>query len=102
MVTLSEQPVYLSPKVRIVTRPDGSGCACAGCDKILAEPGAPWKEGAIRREVSLADAGGPAYETGDEDVVLRHFYCPDCGALLDTETAMAADPTLRDRVRQAG
>ncbi|MDB5999601.1 MAG: Acetone carboxylase gamma subunit, partial [Rhizobacter sp.] len=29
-------------------------------------------------------------------VVLRRFSCPQCGGLLDTETAMPDDPFLDD------
>jgi acetone carboxylase gamma subunit len=28
--------------------------------------------------------------------MLRRFSCPDCGALLDTEIALADDPFLDD------
>ena len=51
----------------------------------------------MRRETPLAEAGA-AWVTGQEGVVLRHFVCPGCARLLDTETAMADDPPLHDRV----
>ena len=47
--------------------------------------------------LALAEAGA-AWVTGQEGVVLRHFVCPGCARLLDTETAMADDPPLHDRV----
>jgi acetone carboxylase gamma subunit len=34
--------------------------------------------------------------TAQPEVVLRRFSCPECGALLDTETAMPDDPFLDD------
>ena len=40
--------------------------------------------------------GGP-YASGGE-VLLRSFSCPDCGTLLETETAMQGDPYLHDKV----
>jgi len=43
----------------------------------------------------MAGSGGAAYSTG-EMVVLRRFFCPQCSALLDTETALAGDPYLDD------
>jgi len=57
-----------------------------------------WKENAIRQEVPLADVGAQAFDTGFGDVVLRHFYCPSCAALLDTETATTRDPILIDNL----
>jgi acetone carboxylase gamma subunit len=30
------------------------------------------------------------------DVEIRHFSCPACGALLDSETALPEDPFLDD------
>ena len=43
----------------------------------------------------MAGLGGAAYTTG-ETVVLRRFFCPQCSALLDTETALVGDPYLDD------
>jgi acetone carboxylase gamma subunit len=71
---------------------------CAACGHDLGPEGAAWKDHARRREVPLAAAGGPAYDTGDDAVVLRHFCCPGCAVLLDTETAMQGDPPLVDRL----
>ena len=39
--------------------------------------------------------GGAPYSSGDK-VLLRCFYCPNCGALLDSETALPEDPFLED------
>ncbi|SEP16885.1 Acetone carboxylase gamma subunit [Salinihabitans flavidus] len=75
---------------------------CAACGQDLGLATEPWKEHAQRREIPLAQAGGPAFDTGHEGVVLRHFYCPSCAALLDTETAMAEDPTLNDILASRG
>jgi len=75
----------------------GDRWTCAACGQDLAPSGAAWKDGASRRERPLA-AAGAAWETGDEAVVLRHFYCPACARLLDTETAMPDDPSLADRL----
>ena len=33
------------------------------------------------------------------EVLLRRFYCPGCGALLDSETTLPGDPFLNDVVR---
>ncbi|MEE8173002.1 MAG: acetone carboxylase subunit gamma [Alphaproteobacteria bacterium] len=48
----------------------------------------------------MKGAGGEAYSAGDQ-VLLRRFHCPGCGALLDTETALPDDPFLNDEVEIA-
>jgi hypothetical protein len=75
---------------------DGITCTCAACGHPLGP--APWKRGAIRRDLPLAVAGGAAYDTGHAGVLLRQFICPGCAILLDTETAMAGDAALDDRL----
>lgn len=70
---------------------------CDACGHDLGPADAPWKDGAVRREAPLS-AAGPAWDTGDGTVMLRHFHCPGCARLLDTETAMAGDPPLADRI----
>lgn len=77
---------------------DGNACTCAACGHSLGPATGTWKEAAIRRDVALARAGGGAYDTGFEGVVLRQFICPGCATLLDTETATARDPALDDRL----
>ena len=75
---------------------DGATCNCSACGHKLGDASAPWKSGALRREQPLALAGGAAYDTGFDGVVLRHFICPGCATLLDTETATVDDVDLDD------
>lgn len=84
----------LSPAIRLA----GGDCACAACGHVLGPAADPWKHHAIRRETPLATAGGHGWDTGDDAVLLRQFFCPGCAALLDTETAMQGDPPLIDRL----
>lgn len=77
---------------------DGTACTCAACAHPLGP--APWKAGAIRRDLPLAEAGGAAYDTGHTGVLLRQFICPGCATLLDTETATADDEALDDRLHR--
>ena len=77
---------------------DGKACCCTSCGHSLGPATAAWKLSAIRREQTLSKAGGAAYDTGFEGVVLRQFYCPGCAVLLDTETATPNDATLDDRL----
>ena len=72
--------------------------ACVKCGHGLGPVGAPWKQAARLDERPMRGAGGAPYSAGDQ-VRLRSFYCPGCGALLDTETAMLGDPFLDDVVQ---
>lgn len=73
---------------------DGMVC-CRGCGQELAPSGTPWKPGAALHETPMRGAGGAAYG-GGEQVLLRRFCCPGCGALLDCEIALHGDPFLDD------
>lgn len=70
---------------------------CRECGQDLGPAGRPWKSSARLIERPMAGAGGIAYSARD-DVLLRRFCCPGCGALLDTETALPGDPFLDDVV----
>lgn len=89
---------FISPVLAILEGDDGPLAACVACGHSLGPASGDWKAQARRREVPLSEAGGKAYDTGFEGVVLRHFYCPGCATLLDTETATPQDPVLIDRV----
>jgi len=73
----------------------GGKIACVKCGHGLADAGTPWKQAARLDEKPMRGVGGEPYSAG-EKVRLRSFYCPGCGALLDSETAMPGDPFLDD------
>jgi acetone carboxylase gamma subunit len=75
----------------------GGHIRCRACGHELGPAGKPWKAAARFDEQPMAGAGGIAYSAG-KAVRLRRFFCPGCGALLDTETALAGDPFLDDVV----
>lgn len=75
----------------------GGRVACRACGHDLGPAGRPWKAAARLLERPMAGAGGIAY-TARDDVLLRRFCCPGCGALLDSETALPGDPFLDDVV----
>ena len=72
--------------------------ACVACGHALGPAGEPWKEAARLDEQSMQGAGGAPYSNA-ERVLLRRFFCPGCGTLLDSESALAGDPFLTDIVR---
>ena len=70
---------------------------CRKCARTLGPSGAPWKHRAALVETPMRGAAGIPYSAG-ENVLLRRFCCPGCGALLDAETALPGDPFLDDLV----
>ena len=87
----------LSRALVLADGPDGATIQCAKCHHPLAPAGGPWKSGASVQETPMRGAGGVAY-TGGDQVLLRRFSCPNCGSLLDSETALAEDGFLEDVV----
>ena len=77
---------------------DDRAIACMACGQALGPAGEPWKDHARLDEQTMQGAGGAPYSNA-ERVLLRRFFCPGCGALLDTESALAGDPFLTDIVR---
>jgi acetone carboxylase gamma subunit len=65
------------------------------CGHALGPAGKPWKPAAALHETRMKKAAGTAYDSADK-VLLRRFYCPGCGALLDSETALPGAPFLND------
>jgi len=68
---------------------------CSMCNHHIGDKGKSWKVRAILKEKKMQGLGGAPYSSGDK-VLLRCFYCPNCGALLDSETALPEDPFLED------
>jgi len=68
--------------------------SCIGCGHSLGPTTSNWKISANLDEQYLKELGSP-YTTG-EQVMLRKFSCPACGALLDSELALPEDPFLED------
>jgi acetone carboxylase gamma subunit len=68
---------------------------CAECKKSIAPAGTSWKCAAALTRTRVIDIPGSTSST-HPDVEIRHFSCPACGALLDSETALPEDPFLDD------
>ena len=77
---------------------DNRAIACMACGHALGPAAQPWKEAARLDEAPMQGAGGAPFSNA-ERVLLRRFFCPGCGNLLDTESALAGDPFLTDIVR---
>lgn len=73
---------------------DGS-TSCMSCGFVLGPVGHPWKSQARLSITKVKEIPGSTKST-HTDVVIRHFSCPKCAALLDSETALPEDPFLDD------
>ncbi len=82
-------------------REDGAGryWACGKCAADLGEIEQNYKDQCIRENGPFSDGnpliGDPALFV-DDAVEFRRFYCRGCGALVDNEVAVCADPVLAD------
>jgi acetone carboxylase gamma subunit len=76
---------------------EGGKIRCASCAHPLAPAGTGWKQAAALSTVPVAALPGTGSNV-EPRVVLRRFACPQCGNLLDTETALPEDPFLEDVV----
>ncbi|MBV9632428.1 MAG: hypothetical protein JO230_30345 [Xanthobacteraceae bacterium] len=79
-----------------LARENGRIC-CASCKMPLAGGSESWKARAILTEVSVARLPGAGLGV-EQEVTIRRFSCPSCGALLDSETALPGEPFLEDVV----
>jgi acetone carboxylase gamma subunit len=77
-------------------RRDAQIC-CRSCKAPIAAATESWKARAVLNVVAVARLPGAGLGV-DQDVVIRQFSCPACGALLDSETALPGDPFLEDVV----
>ncbi len=95
--TVSADNYRLGPALDAVEPVDGEGTyfACEDCGAVIGDATGNWKQGAIREEVPIETAG--RNRESDDQFVLRRFFCPECGALLDTEVTHKDDAPLVDR-----
>ncbi|MGO9700896.1 MAG: acetone carboxylase subunit gamma [Xanthobacteraceae bacterium] len=76
---------------------EGGKICCTSCSHPLAPAGTGWKKAAALSTVPVRTLPGTGSNV-EPRVVLRRFACPQCGHLLDTETALPEDPFLEDVV----
>jgi acetone carboxylase gamma subunit len=72
----------------------GEEIRCADCDRLLGPRTQDPKLGAVVAERSLSDLSElNRFGTLDE-LVLREYYCPGCGAMLAANVQRPTDPVL--------
>lgn len=78
----------------VIATGGGRRILCARCEHDFGDAGEDPKLGALvaEREITAAsplNAGGAV-----EELVLREFYCPGCGAMVTANVQRAGDPIL--------
>jgi len=69
---------------------------CDRCHNHIGYADEDWKAATAISEDPLSKVGQGT--SGSEAYCLREFYCPDCGAVMDTEVAKRSDPSLVSRL----
>lgn len=72
----------------------GAVVQCRKCARVISPVGQNYKEFVPVRERPLTVAG--AWRSPTNDFLLREFYCPGCGTMLDVEMTHRDDPILWD------
>ena len=88
----------VSPTLEIRKTGEGDRICCRNCAHPLAPSGESWKSSSIVSE-SPTDRLCCEADNGTGATILRLFVCRNCGALLDSETALPGEPFLDDIVR---
>ena len=85
-----------SRQSRTLSIKNGSTC-CRNCGYVLSPQGTSWKKATRISIRKVKNIPGSTPST-HHDVEIRHFSCPSCATLLDSETALPEDPYLDDIV----
>lgn len=87
----------ISETLEIRERDQQRQICCKNCGHALAAAGTSWKKRAAASAVPVGKMPGSGSSVHPH-VVFRQFSCPQCGSLLDSETALPDDPHLEDVV----
>jgi acetone carboxylase gamma subunit len=69
---------------------------CARCEHSFGHPSADPKLSAVVAERSIESASELNRHGLVDELVLREFYCPGCGAMIAANVQRIGDPVLRE------
>lgn len=72
---------------------------CSKCDFPICKPTENYKEHSLINELPITEVNPYQTEPSllvDDEIVLRQFYCPECGTLLHNEVRRKDEPLLWD------
>ena len=67
---------------------------CAKCKYVFCPLTQNYKNYAIFGEYPLDRAGPAVFYPPSQRFILREFYCPECGTMLDVEMVLKDEPPL--------
>jgi N-methylhydantoinase B len=88
----------MSPKLNVQSDVVSQKVCCTDCGYSLGLRGRSWKGSADVEEIPTDRLTHEVITGESAETIMRQFFCPACGALLDTETALAGEPYLDDIV----
>jgi acetone carboxylase gamma subunit len=71
---------------------------CASCKQVYCDLDKNYKEYCAVQEGTLQELAGPTFADMpagtyvDNGLIFRIFYCPKCGGMVTTESALKGDP----------
>ena len=74
--------------------PDGRQICCARCDHSFGPSDADPKLAAVVAERSIVESCELNRYGAVDDLVLREYFCPDCGAMIAVNVQRPTDPVL--------
>ena len=80
----------------IVDGAAGADLRCARCNHVFGPRGEDPKLHAVVAERSITDSSELNSYGATEDLVLREFYCPGCGAMVAANVQRHGDPVMRE------
>ncbi|MBI4334728.1 MAG: hypothetical protein HY673_26025 [Chloroflexi bacterium] len=87
----------IAEALEIVPHENARVIRCTRCQHIICDASEEWKKRAAMCDKPVTNAG-PLFPR-DSPFLLREFYCPGCGTMLDVDVVMKGDPIISDRVQ---
>ncbi len=98
----SAAATFAIENVRLTVNGEAMLLSCEYCDELLGDASTGYRAGCARVETPLTDIDPHIFldprSQVDDDLVLRHYACPDCGTFLDADICRPADPVYDDVV----
>jgi acetone carboxylase gamma subunit len=95
-MTTVQQLSSIGDAFHVVAGDAGPEILCAHCGHRFGPASEDPKLGAVVAERSIVDASEINRHGAVDDLVLREFYCPGCGAMIAANVQQHGDPVLRE------
>jgi acetone carboxylase gamma subunit len=94
---MSETPLHaVGYAFNVFDAGDGREFRCARCEYTFGPTTTDPKLGAVVAERSITESSELNRHGAVDDLVLREFYCPGCGAMVAANIQQNGDPVLRE------